>query len=167
MPPQSPSDRSVKPTEISFLTPYWSGEEMMRIHLASVRRFHPHAPILVSKRGGGQEEMERHRRDFGIAYWIEECGYMDAYLRLLERCETEYVCILDHDTVLLTALDGLRDAIAADSYDLAGIEEQPSARDDHHIYTMNVHISMHIYIYVHVWGRDRVRLDCVEEKEKE
>ncbi len=124
MPPQSPSDRSVKPTEISFLTPYWSGEEMMRIHLASVRRFHPHAPILVSKRGGGLEEMERHRREFGIAYWIEECGYMDAYLRLLERCETEYVCILDHDTVLLTALDGLRDAIAADSYDLVGIEER-------------------------------------------
>ena len=28
-------------SDLSFLTPYWSGSEMMRIHLASLRRFHP------------------------------------------------------------------------------------------------------------------------------
>ena len=73
-------------SDISFLTPYWSGREMMRIHLASLRRFHPGAPILVSKRGGDEDEMAGWRREFGIDYQLEECGYTDAYLRLLQRC---------------------------------------------------------------------------------
>lgn len=109
---------------ISFLTPYWSGREMMRIHLASIRRFYPAAPILVSKRGGDQEEMERHERDFGIRYWIEGCSYVDAYLRLLQRCDTDYACILDHDVILLCGLDRLLDGIARGQYDLVGIEER-------------------------------------------
>lgn len=109
---------------IAFLTPYWSGEEMMRIHLESIRRFHPDAPILVSKRGGGREEMESHRRQFGIRYWIEDCEYMDAYLRLLERCEADYACILDHDLVLLASLEPLLAGLAAGRYDLVGIEER-------------------------------------------
>lgn len=46
---------------LSFLTPYWSGRAMMRIHLGSIREFHPSSPILVSKRGGEPEEMEAHR----------------------------------------------------------------------------------------------------------
>lgn len=108
---------------LTFLTPYWSGAEMMRIHLASIRRFHPSAPILVSKRGGGEREMEGYRAEFGIRYWIEDCSYMDAYLRLLERCESRFVCIVDHDAVLLANLDPYVDAIAAGTYDLVGIEE--------------------------------------------
>jgi len=109
---------------ISFLTPYWSGEEMMRIHLASIRRFHPDAPILVSRRGGGREEMEAHRRQFGIRYWLEDCSYLDAYLRLLERCDTEYACILDHDVVLLDSLGGLLQGLRDGHCDLVGIEER-------------------------------------------
>lgn len=111
-------------SSISFLTPYWSGREMMRIHLASIRRFYSAAPILVSKRGGGREEMESHKTEFGIRYWIEECSYMDAYLRLLERCDTEYACILDHDVVLLCGLDELRNGIADGRHDLVGVEER-------------------------------------------
>ena len=110
--------------EISFLTPYWSGREMMRIHLESIRRFHPAAPILVSKRGGDIEEMECHKRQFGIRYWIEECSYMDAFLRLLQRCETDYACILDHDVVLLSDLGHLHESLAIGRYDLVGIEER-------------------------------------------
>ncbi len=109
---------------ISFLTPYWSGGEMMRIHLASIRRFHPTALILVSKRGGGHEEMESHRSEFGIRYWIEDCAYMDAYLRLLQRCDTDYACILDHDVILLSGLAQLQDGIADGRYDLVAIEER-------------------------------------------
>ncbi len=97
---------------------------MMRIHLASLRRFHPDAPILVSTRGGDQGEMEAWRREFGIEYWLEECGYTDAYLRLLLRCPTPYACILDHDTVLLAGLDGLLAGLADGRFDLAGIEER-------------------------------------------
>ncbi len=109
---------------ISFLTPYWSGSELMRIHLASLRRFHPDAPILISKRGGDDREMDAYRREFGIQYWLEECGYTDAYLRLLQRCPTRYACMLDHDTVLLSGLDGLLAGLREGRYDLVGIEER-------------------------------------------
>lgn len=109
---------------ISFVTPYWSGQEMMRIHLESIRRFHPQAPILVSRRGGGAEEMETYRREFGVTYWLEEREFPDAYMRLLQRCETEYVCILDHDTVLLTSLDPYLKGLADGRYDMVGVEER-------------------------------------------
>ena len=112
------------PDSISFLTPYWSGREMMRIHLASIRRFYPDAPILVSKRDGGREELESLGGEFGVRYWIEDCSYEDAYLRLLERCDSNYACILDHDVILLDSLEPLRMGIANGSYDLVGIEER-------------------------------------------
>lgn len=108
---------------LAFLTPYWSGEEMMRIHLASIRQFHPEARIIVSKKGGGREEMERWRGEFGVEYRLEECSYIDAYLRLLDRCDTRFVCFLDHDAVLLSGLDPYVKAIAAGEYDLLGVEE--------------------------------------------
>lgn len=110
--------------QISFLTPYWSGAEMMRLHLASIRRFHPDAPILVSKRGRGQAEMEIYRRDFGVHYWVEDCGYTSAYLRLLQRCRTRFACVLDHDTVLLSPVDSLVARVADGLAGLAGIEER-------------------------------------------
>jgi hypothetical protein len=109
---------------VTFLTPYWSGSEMMRIHLLSLRRFHPSAPILVSKRGGGRDELEALRREFGIEYWLEECSYTDAYLRLLERCPTAIACFIDHDAVLLSGLNGLIAGLAEGRYDLVGIEER-------------------------------------------
>ncbi len=109
---------------ISFVTPYWSGREMMRIHLESVRRFHPMAPILISKRGGDAEEMESYRREFGVNYWLEECEFPDAYVRLLQRCKTEYVCILDHDTVLLSSLDPYVKGMVDGCYELVGVEER-------------------------------------------
>lgn len=109
---------------ISFLTPYWSGADMMRLHLASIRRFHPEAPILVSKREGGATEMAAYRREFDISCWLEDCGYTNAYLRLLERCETRYACIADHDTVLLANLDPLLARLAAGQQDLIGVEER-------------------------------------------
>lgn len=109
---------------ISFLTPYWSGAEMMNIHLASIRKFHPTASILVSKRGGDPEEMEAYRTEFGIRYWLEECTYRDALLRLLDRCETEYVCLIDHDTVLFCSLEPFLNDLGYGRYDLVGIEER-------------------------------------------
>jgi len=109
---------------ISFLTPYWSGAEMMRLHLASIRRFYPDAPILVSKRDGGAAEMAAYRREFGIDGWLEDCGYTNAYLRLLARCPTRYVCIADHDTVLLASLDPLLARLTDGRSDLVGIEER-------------------------------------------
>jgi hypothetical protein len=109
---------------VSFLTPYWSGREMMRIHLASIRRFHPDAPILVSKRGDDDGEMEAYRGEFAIRYRLEDCGYMDAYLRLLERCETRFACILDHDAVLLASLEPFLACLSAGRYELVGIEER-------------------------------------------
>lgn len=115
---------------VTFLTPYWSGAEMMRIHLRSLRRFHPAAPILVSKRGGGRDEMEEYRREFGIEYWLEECSYTDAYLRLLERCPTRIACFIDHDAVLLSSLNGLIAGLAEGRYDLVGIEERIRLPED-------------------------------------
>jgi len=109
---------------LSFVTPYWSGHAMMRIHLQSIRRFFPTAPILVSKKGGGYEEMEEYRTDFRIQYWIEECNYSDALLGLLGRCETEYVCILDHDTVLLADPTYLLVGLVDRRWDMVGIEER-------------------------------------------
>jgi hypothetical protein len=109
---------------LTFITPYWHGPEMMRLHLASVRAFHPAAPILVSAKGGNHDEMEAHRAAFGIRYWMEDCGYVDALIRLLDRVETRYVCIMDHDTVLLSGLeDGLR-MLDNGRWDLIGIEER-------------------------------------------
>lgn len=111
-------------TSLSFLTPYWSGREMMRIHLSSIRQFYPNAPVLVSKRGGERDEMEAHRAEFGIQYWLEECAYIDALLRLLERCQTDHVCIIEHDTALLSSLDGLLAGIRERRWDLVGMEER-------------------------------------------
>jgi len=108
---------------ISFLTPYWDGREMMRIHLASIRRFYPTVPILVSKRGGDQEEMEAHKREFDIRYWLEELPYEEALAALFERCETPYVCVLDHDAILLSSLDPLLNGLREGEYDLVGIED--------------------------------------------
>jgi hypothetical protein len=113
---------------ISFVTPYWCGRELMRIHLASIRRFYPQAPILISKKDEGAkedvEEMEAHRAEFGIRYWVEDYGYLGALLRLLKRCETEYVCICDHDTVLLSSLDLLLQGLVEGRYELVGMEER-------------------------------------------
>ncbi len=109
---------------ISFVTPYWSGREMMRIHLESIHRYYPAAPVLISKRGGGLEEMEAYRRDFRVQYWLEECEFPDAYIRLLQRCQSEYVCILDHDAVLLASLDPYLKGLAQGQYDLVGVEER-------------------------------------------
>ena len=109
---------------ISFLTPYWSGAEMMRIHLASIRRFHPDAPILVSTRGGDRSEMESYRRDFRVRYWLEDCDYTNAYLRLLQRCRTRFACVLDHDVVLLASIDAQVQRVATGACDLVGIEER-------------------------------------------
>ena len=111
-------------SDLSFLTPYWTGREMMECHLESIRRFYPDAPVLISKRGGGHEEMEALRRTYGVEYEIEECSHPDAVLRLFSRCTTEYVCILDHDVVLLDSLDDFVRAIADDHYDLVGFEER-------------------------------------------
>jgi len=109
---------------ISFLTPYWSGREMMKIHLASVRRYFPAAPILISKKGDGLEEMEAHRAEFGVRYWLEDCDYADAVVRLLQRCETEYVCIMDHDAVLLADPGHLLRGLVQGRWNLVGIEER-------------------------------------------
>jgi hypothetical protein len=109
---------------LSFVTPYWSGAEMMRVHLASIRTFYPDSPILVSKRGGGQTEMEGYQLEFGVQYWLEECGYVDALLRLLARCETEYVCVVEHDTALLSSLDSLLAGLRDGRWDLVGMEER-------------------------------------------
>ncbi|MGH9255028.1 MAG: hypothetical protein ACRD3C_10710 [Vicinamibacterales bacterium] len=109
---------------LSFLTPYWSGCDMMRVHLRSVRTFYPTSPILVSKRGGGRGEMEAHRAEFGIQYWLEEYDYVDALLRLLARCETQYACIVEHDTALLSSLDGLLAGLQQGRWDLVGMEER-------------------------------------------
>ena len=109
---------------ISFVTPYLSGDRQMAIHLASIRRFYPLAPILISKKGGSREEMEGYRDAFGVRYWIEECDYLDALFRLLKRCDTEFVCVLDHDTVLLSSLDPYVAAIGERRYDLVGVEER-------------------------------------------
>ncbi len=106
---------------VSFLTPFWSGRDLMRIHLRSVRHFHPHAPILVSKRGGDAAMMAEFDREFGVEYWIEECGYTDAYLRLLQRCRTRFACFIDHDAVLLAGVDALVARISGGECDLVGI----------------------------------------------
>jgi hypothetical protein len=108
---------------VSFLTPYASGAEMMRVHLASIRRFYPDAPILVSSRVGGGEA-DGYRRDFGARCWVEDCGYTSAYLRLLARCETPLACVLDHDVVLLDTLDPLMTEVASGRADLVGVEER-------------------------------------------
>ena len=109
---------------IAFLTPYWSGAEMMRHHLASIRRFHADAPILVSKRGHDEGEMTSYRRDFGVQAWHDDCDYTNAYLRLLARCRTPHACVLDHDVVLLAPLDALAQRIADGRCDLVGVEER-------------------------------------------
>jgi hypothetical protein len=96
----------------------------MRIHLASIRQLYPTAPILVSKKGDEPAEMEAHRAEFDVRYWLENCNYVDALLRLLQRCETEYVCILDHDTVLLASLDPLLNGLREGRFDLVGVEER-------------------------------------------
>lgn len=110
--------------QLSFLTPYEDGREFMTLHLRSIRQFHPTAPVLVSKKGGGRNEMDAHRDAFGVRYWLEECSYLDAVLRLLNRCETEFVCILDHDTVLLSSLDPYVDGLREQRYDVVGVEER-------------------------------------------
>lgn len=97
---------------------------MMRIHLHSIREFHPEAPILISKRGGNAEEMERYRAEFRVRYWLEDCDYIGSLLRLFQRCETQYVCALDHDTVLLSSIAPLIQEIHEDRFDLVGVEER-------------------------------------------
>ena len=109
---------------LTFLTPYWSGRDMMRVHLSSIRAFYPAAPILVSKRGGEREEMEAHREEFGVQYWLENCEYPEALLRLLNRCETDYVCIVEHDTALLASLDPLLAGLHDGRWELVGMEDR-------------------------------------------
>ncbi len=116
--------RSLGTGAVSFLTPYLSGSRMMRLHLESIRRFHPGAPILVSKKGGGEDEMRALGSQFAVRYWLEDCSYEKAFGRLLERCETRYACVSDHDTVLLAPIDALLRGLVDDRYDLVGIEER-------------------------------------------
>jgi len=114
---------------LSFVTPYLVGTEMMSLHLESIRRFYPDAPILVSTKAGSPMEMEDYRSRFGIDYWIEECCWDAAFGRLLRRCETEYVCVLDHDAILLSSLDPLLDGLMDNRHDLVGVEERVRVPD--------------------------------------
>jgi hypothetical protein len=109
---------------VSFLTPFWSGADMMRRQLEALRRFHRDAPVLVSKRGGDAALMAALRDDFAIEYWMEDCSYTDAYLRLLQRCRTRYACVLDHDAVLLDSIDPLVERLRRGDCDLVGVEER-------------------------------------------
>lgn len=106
------------------MTPYLVGRDLMRIHLDSIRRFHPEAPILVSTGNRAAQEMEEYLASFGISYWIEECNYEEALERLLQRCGTEYVCVMDHDAVLLSSVKPLLDGVIEGRYDLVGVEER-------------------------------------------
>jgi hypothetical protein len=111
-------------TPLSFLTPYWSGADMMRLHLESIRRFHPDAPILISARDCDRAEMEDYRRHFNVRYWLDDCDYTNAYLRLLTRCPTPLACIVDHDTILLSSVQPLAERVADAEIDLVGVEER-------------------------------------------
>jgi hypothetical protein len=97
---------------------------MMQIHLDSIRRFYPSAPILISKKGGGREEMQAYKDQWGVDFWLEDCNYTDALLRLLQRATTELVCIIDHDVVLFSSLDEFLDGITSGTWDLVGVEER-------------------------------------------
>lgn len=114
---------------ISFLTPYWNGDDMMRIHLTSIRKFFPDAPILISKLNTGLDEneetakLELLKQEFGIQYWIDNAYYVEAMKHLYEKVETDLVCILDHDVVLLDDIHYLVNGIGKE-WDLVGIEEK-------------------------------------------
>jgi len=112
------------PELITFLTPYWTGREMMHRHLRSIRQFYPTSPILISKKGGEVEEMETHREEFQVQYWLEDCKFTDAMLRLFSRCKTEYVCFIHHDAVLLSTLDPLLQGLIEGRYDIVGVEDR-------------------------------------------
>jgi hypothetical protein len=43
---------------------------------------------------------------------------------LLDRCRTEYVCIIEHDTVLLSGLGSLIDGVREGRWDVVGMEER-------------------------------------------
>lgn len=114
---------------LSFVTPYLVGADMMRLHLDAIRRFHPEAPVLVSTPGGTPLDLEDSWTRAGVRSWTEDCTYGEAVSRLLARCDTEYVCILDHDTILLTGLTPLVEGLVADRYDLVGVEERVRVPD--------------------------------------
>jgi hypothetical protein len=109
---------------ISFLTAYLSGEEMMARHLDSIRRFYPHAPILVSGTQEAANELARHQSLFGIDYWADDSSYVKAIKKLFGRCQTEYACVMDHDTLLLSNIDCLIEGIEAGTWNLVGTEER-------------------------------------------
>lgn len=109
--------------QITFLTPYLNGEDMMKIHLSSIRKYFPNSPILISKSGGHEDEMLRHKEEFGIQYWMDEKFYVESMNALYTRVETDLVCICDHDFVLLDDISYLIDGVGED-YDIVGIEER-------------------------------------------
>ena len=110
--------------KISFLTAYSSGEEMMALHLDSIRHFYPDAPILVSGTRRGAKELERHQRSFRIQYWVDDLSYIKAVKKLFGRCHTKHACIMDHDTVLLANIDHLMEGVEAGRWNLVGVEER-------------------------------------------
>ena len=108
--------------DISFLTPFLNGNDMMRIHLSSIRKYFPDSPILIMSMHN--DGMDDFKKEFNIEYWVDPGKwYVDAMKDLYEKCKTDLICISDHDIVLLDDIHYLIDGVGKE-WDLVGIEER-------------------------------------------
>ncbi|KKQ94558.1 hypothetical protein A2865_04690 [Candidatus Woesebacteria bacterium RIFCSPHIGHO2_01_FULL_39_17] len=108
-----------KTKNISFVTPYLSGTKWLELHLASIRKFHLHADIVIS---APDESARKIVERFGGRYFDNNRDYFQAIAFLFETAKHDTIVLSDCDTVLFAKIDYL--AAKLKDFDLVGIEER-------------------------------------------
>jgi hypothetical protein len=108
-----------KTKNISFVTPYLSGTKWLELHLSSIRKFHPHAEIVIS---APDNSVKRMVEQFGGRYFANNTEYWQAVEFLFRTATHDTVVLCDCDTVLFSGVDHLVDKLA--DFDFICIEER-------------------------------------------
>jgi|SRR3989344_2219015 len=104
---------------ISFVTPYLSGTKWLELHLATIRKFHPQAEIVIS---APDESARKIVERFGGRYFANNKGYLQAIAFLFEEAKNDHIILSDCDTLFFANIDYLVEKLK--KFDLIGIEER-------------------------------------------
>lgn len=105
--------------QISFVTPYLSGTTWLEFHLASIRKYHPDAEIIISAPDNSAKNIVEKYKG---RYFDNNREYFQAIAFLFEAAANDIILLSDCDTVLFSNVDYL--AAKLTEFDLVGIEER-------------------------------------------
>lgn len=100
----------------TFLITYYANKPLLDLCLASIKKFHPEASIIISQDTKDDTDLSGYKViRHTMGNWGEVCE------GLMRACETDIGIFIEHDCFLLKSLNDLVAKIG--EYDLVGIED--------------------------------------------